>query len=339
MGEPGAASVVSSPDRRRAGVAAAAAVSVFAHVAVLAAAVHLSDTAPVSVENSEVAVAVEIVAMSPEPGGEDHAATAGIASAEVADGPGAQDDAAAADVEAEIDPETTPETADEMETVAEAEAADADADTVAMPEAEEETETEETETEGEAETAALTPPPEASDSVAESITPEPFETPTRRPVVEPARRQPRAPERALPPPPRPAEHQAVSEKEQQPQGAGSDGGSDGSAVADMVAHAGGKGDGLAGAVPGPRFRPGAPGNPLPAYPEAARRWGYEGRVVVAVRVSAAGKPLAADVAESSGYRILDQAAARTIRRWRFRPAGAGGDVAVIMVPVSFRLED
>ncbi|MBK8908520.1 MAG: TonB family protein [Rhodospirillales bacterium] len=316
MREPGAVAVVSSPDHRRAGVAAAAVMSLFTHVAVLAAAVHLGETAPVSVDSPQVSVAVEIVAVSPEPGGEDRAATDGSASADTAD---ARAEAEAADADAD---------------------ADADAQTEAAPDAEADTEVTETEA------AALAPPPEASHSVAESVTPERFEAPTRRPVLEPGPRQRQVEERAVvaSPPVRPAEQQAAAEPTQQldPRsdvGAGGDAGSDDSATTDMVVHAGGEGGGAAGAVPGPRFQAGAPGNPVPAYPEAARRWGYEGRVVVAVRVSAAGEPLAVDLAESSGYRVLDQAAVRAIRRWRFRPAGGGRPVDVVAVPITFKLED
>lgn len=338
MPERDAVPTVSSPERRRAVVAAAAAASLFTHVAVLAAAVHFGVAGGV-VEPPEVAVAVEIVALSPDPGGEDHAAAAGPDYAEIADGVRARD-GASADAHAETGRETTPEPVDDLTTAAAAEAADADA--VAFPEAEAEAEAE---AKMEVETVAPDPPPDRSIGVAQQIAPDPFVAPTRRPVLEPARHRPPAPERAVPPP-RLAEQRAVAEQEQRPDPRsageeGSDGGSDGAATADMVAHAGGEGDGSAGAVSGPRFRAGTPGNPLPAYPEAARRWGYEGRVVVAVRVSAAGEPLAVDVRESSGHGVLDQAAVHAIRRWRFRPApvAAGGGVAVVMVPVSFRLED
>lgn len=339
MPERNAVSAVSSPDRRRAIVAATAAASLFTHVAVLAAAVHFGGAAEIF-ELPQVAVAVEIVATSPDPGGEDHAAADGTAAAEDAYGVRAQDDAAA-DARAETDRETTPQPVDGMRTAAEAEAADADG--VAMPEAEAEAESQ-AEAEAEAEAVALAPPPDMSVGVAENIAPNPFVAPTRRPVLEPAQHRPRAPERAVPPP-RVAEQQAMAEQEQQPdpqseREEGSDASPDGAATTDMVAHAGGKGDGSAGAVPGPRFRAGAPGNPLPAYPEAARRWGYEGRVVVAVRVSAAGEPLAVDVGESSGHSVLDQAAVRSIRRWRFQPAPeTGAGTTMVTVPITFRLED
>jgi protein TonB len=101
------------------------------------------------------------------------------------------------------------------------------------------------------------------------------------------------------------------------------------------------GAGAAAARSGPRFQAGAPGNPLPDYPESARRWGYQGRVFLAVHVSADGRPLSVDVASSSGHSILDRSALEAVRRWRFRPAvgQAGNGVALVNVPIAFRLKD
>ena len=103
----------------------------------------------------------------------------------------------------------------------------------------------------------------------------------------------------------------------------------------------GHGAGSAGARKGTRFQLGAPGNPIPKYPERARRQGYEGRVVLAVEVSEEGKPLSVRIAQSSGYSVLDNAAERTIRRWRFQAAvGASENQrALINVPITFRLKD
>lgn len=103
----------------------------------------------------------------------------------------------------------------------------------------------------------------------------------------------------------------------------------------------GVGSGVAGARKGPRFQLGAPGNPLPEYPERARRRGHEGRVVLAVTVTATGEPVSVEVADSSGYPLLDRAALRAVRRWRFHPA-AGIDpreLSQVKVPITFRLED
>ncbi len=84
-----------------------------------------------------------------------------------------------------------------------------------------------------------------------------------------------------------------------------------------------------------------PDNPKPTYPAFARRLGHEGRVIIRVRVLPTGVVGAADVARSSGYAVLDEAALTTIKRWRFRPAQQSGQTvdATLDVPISFRLHD
>ena len=84
-----------------------------------------------------------------------------------------------------------------------------------------------------------------------------------------------------------------------------------------------------------------PGNPKPTYPAFARRLGHEGRVIIRVRVLPTGSVGAADIARSSGYAVLDEAALATIKRWRFRPAQQSGQMvdATLDVPISFRLHD
>ena len=90
---------------------------------------------------------------------------------------------------------------------------------------------------------------------------------------------------------------------------------------------------------GPRFHPGAPGNPPPRYPESARRQGREGQVILAVRLAPDGSVLEVQVDRSSGHRALDDAARAAVRRWRFQPAvgAAQGQAASVHVPITFRL--
>lgn len=60
----------------------------------------------------------------------------------------------------------------------------------------------------------------------------------------------------------------------------------------------------------------------PVYPEVARRWGYEGLVVVEIFVSADGEVEKVSLLESSGYEVLDQTVLRTVgRKWAFHPPG------------------
>jgi periplasmic protein TonB len=63
----------------------------------------------------------------------------------------------------------------------------------------------------------------------------------------------------------------------------------------------------------------------PAYPPASRRAGEGGSVVVSVLVGADGRVADAEVARSSGYGRLDNAAIRqALSAWRFRPATRDG---------------
>ncbi len=81
-------------------------------------------------------------------------------------------------------------------------------------------------------------------------------------------------------------------------------------------------------------------NPPPLYPAVARRREQQGTVTVRVLVGADGSVEQAELADSSGFDTLDDAALDTVRsRWRFVPARRGG-VAVeswVLVPIRFAL--
>lgn len=81
--------------------------------------------------------------------------------------------------------------------------------------------------------------------------------------------------------------------------------------------------------------------PPPPYPRQAHVRGWEGDVLLRVRVGADGRPRAVEVERSSGRRVLDQSAAKhVLRAWRFQPALQGGTPveAWALVPISFRIE-
>lgn len=86
--------------------------------------------------------------------------------------------------------------------------------------------------------------------------------------------------------------------------------------------------------------PMASGNAPPVYPLAARRQGIEGRVILDVAVDAEGRAIEVTVATSSGSRLLDEAALKAVRNWRFTPASLGGTpiAARVQVPITFRLD-
>lgn len=86
-------------------------------------------------------------------------------------------------------------------------------------------------------------------------------------------------------------------------------------------------------------RPDSPRNRPPSYPDTARRQGWEGRVMVRASVDPNGRVTAVSVASSSGYGVLDQAALRAVKGWRFLPKTIGGapTASIIEVPVNFSL--
>lgn len=81
-------------------------------------------------------------------------------------------------------------------------------------------------------------------------------------------------------------------------------------------------------------------NPAPAYPEASRRAGHEGRVLLIVQVNAKGRVENLRIKSSSGFSALDNSAVQTVQRWIFKPAKAGG-IAIdsqVEVPIRFKLD-
>jgi protein TonB len=81
-------------------------------------------------------------------------------------------------------------------------------------------------------------------------------------------------------------------------------------------------------------------NPKPAYPALSRRLGEQGRVILRVRVSAAGRADEVQIGTSSGYPRLDETAAETVKQWKFVPAKRGTEAVAdwVLIPVSFKLE-
>ncbi|HHJ12666.1 MAG TPA: energy transducer TonB, partial [Chromatiales bacterium] len=68
--------------------------------------------------------------------------------------------------------------------------------------------------------------------------------------------------------------------------------------------------------------------------------GMEGRVLLRVEVGSDGRVTAIRVQESSGFRLLDDAALTTVRAWRFAPARREGKAipGKVLVPIRFRLQ-
>lgn len=81
-------------------------------------------------------------------------------------------------------------------------------------------------------------------------------------------------------------------------------------------------------------------NPKPIYPELARKRGQEGTARVRCQVDSTGKVTAVALAQSSGHKLLDDAALKTAAKWRFKPGMSQGApvAASVIVPVEFRLK-
>ncbi|MCB2263159.1 MAG: energy transducer TonB [Candidatus Thiosymbion ectosymbiont of Robbea hypermnestra] len=86
--------------------------------------------------------------------------------------------------------------------------------------------------------------------------------------------------------------------------------------------------------PTPSYRP------RPKYPGIARRRGQEGTVILKVLVDTRGQVGSLQVQKSSGHRILDQQAMKTVRKWTFKPGNRGGRPSRmwVRVPIRFQLK-
>ena len=100
--------------------------------------------------------------------------------------------------------------------------------------------------------------------------------------------------------------------------------------------------------PPPAPRAVTPGTPLSRtsnpdvadyYPEQSRREGQEGRPQVKVCVGANGKLVSAEVATSSGFPLLDEAAVKVAKATRYKPASTEGKPveSCATLPVKFEL--
>jgi len=86
----------------------------------------------------------------------------------------------------------------------------------------------------------------------------------------------------------------------------------------------------------PRYQLNAP----PAYPGLARKRGQEGTVILQVLVSKDGRVDDLKIETSSGFRLLDRAAAITVEKWLFEPGQRDGKKVEmwVKVPVTFKLK-
>jgi protein TonB len=81
-------------------------------------------------------------------------------------------------------------------------------------------------------------------------------------------------------------------------------------------------------------------NPAPDYPPLAVRQGWQGTVLLRVRVLSSGTVESIEVVRSSGKKVLDDAAIRTVERWVFAPSTRGSAPVdgFATVPIEFKLD-
>jgi protein TonB len=80
-------------------------------------------------------------------------------------------------------------------------------------------------------------------------------------------------------------------------------------------------------------------NPKPKYPAIARSRGWQGKVLLRVRVTAEGLSEAVTIHHSSGHEVLDESAVAAVEKWRFIPAKRGNTAVActVIVPIIFTL--
>ena len=80
-------------------------------------------------------------------------------------------------------------------------------------------------------------------------------------------------------------------------------------------------------------------NPAPESPEIAMDRGWEGKVLMKVHVQPDGRPDSVSVIKSSGQKVLDDAAVKTVNKWSFVPAKRGDTPIAgwVTVPITFNL--
>ena len=93
-------------------------------------------------------------------------------------------------------------------------------------------------------------------------------------------------------------------------------------------------------VTAPFGRAGYLNNPPPQYPSLAARNGWQGTVLLKVRVLSTGRVDEVEVQRSSGFKLLDEEAKVTVRTWQFTPSRRGATAidGWASVPIEFKLD-
>lgn len=79
----------------------------------------------------------------------------------------------------------------------------------------------------------------------------------------------------------------------------------------------------------------------PPYPQFAREQGWEGTVVLRIRVNQGGSVDLVKTQKSSGFPILDESAVQSVKSWKFEPAKDGefSISSTVDLPIRFDLDE
>ncbi len=79
-------------------------------------------------------------------------------------------------------------------------------------------------------------------------------------------------------------------------------------------------------------------NPKPAYPALARKRNWQGSVTLSIMVSGNGAVDEVTIHQSSGHRMLDNSALKTIKTWQFLPGMKNGQPIAMKVQVTIHFK-
>jgi periplasmic protein TonB len=81
-------------------------------------------------------------------------------------------------------------------------------------------------------------------------------------------------------------------------------------------------------------------NPAPLYPRIAKNRGYQGQVLLLVTVSKEGTVKKVTISKSSGHKVLDKSALKTVTQWHFYPGTKDGKPVKmsVTIPIRFNLK-
>ena len=124
-------------------------------------------------------------------------------------------------------------------------------------------------------------------------------------------------------------------------GFGGDAGNDKRGVTGTGTGQGSGGGSETGAYTEANFKANYATNPKPKYPEIATSRGWEGTVLLRVKVTADGRSEEVAVHQSSGHKVLDKSAIIAVQKWRFIPAKRGNTsvACTVIVPIAFTLNN